>query len=318
MDPDAWSFFIEAQQCILRCTQYTVALKKALDSGLGDSTLEERKAILESSLDSVLFRYASSPNETSSVLSPTDAEEHTLAKSLRLQAVIKLNSARIKLHRYRAFQDVPIFTRRHCDLDQADASSPRQLTCSCHAMLPSAFTNTSPKISQPGNFPGLSTWSQSPQGSLDAPSDHADALTKAISITDLPAAKTCLKAALAIGRAFESFPYPNPMLLPLPTMLPQPNMLSAVSSTPTPRTMPSFACCAMQSCYTLLTLCYKSLEMQCINQRNPAADKGLEDLYAGVGRVLSALKNYAIAFEALNGMARKFAIPSNTTKKYNY
>lgn len=274
--------------------------------------------MLESSLDSVLFRYTSSaPTEISSALSPTDAEEHTLAKSLRLQALIKLSSARIKLHRYRAFQDVPIFTRRHCDLDQADASSPRQLTCSCHAMLPSAFSNTSPKISQAVNFPGLSrlSQSQSPHGSLDASSDHADALTKAISITDLPAAKTCLKAALAIGRAFESFPYPNPMQLPLPITLPSPNMLSAISSTPTPRTMPSFACCAMQSCYTLLTLCYKSLEMKCINQRNPAADKGLEDLYAGVGRVLSALKNYAVAFEALNGMARKFAFLFDTPRK---
>ncbi|KIW85308.1 hypothetical protein Z517_00698 [Fonsecaea pedrosoi CBS 271.37] len=301
-DPDAWLFFIEAQQCILKCTQYTVALKKALDGGLGDSMLEQRKAMLESSLDSVLLRYACPPNETSTP-SPTDAEEQVLAKSLRLQAVIKLNSARIKLHRYRAFQDVPIFTRRHCDLDQADVSSPRPLGCSCHAMLPSAFSNTSPNGYQSGGFPGLR--SHSPQGSAsDASSDHIDGLPKGVSITDLSAAKTCLRAALAIGRAFESFPYPNPMQLPLP--LPSSPMLSLDSSTPAPRTMPSFACCAMQSCYTLLTLCYKSLEMQCINQRSSAADKGIDDLYAGVGRVLRALQNYAIAFEALNGMVRKF------------
>ncbi|KAH0837291.1 hypothetical protein AYO21_09998 [Fonsecaea monophora] len=300
-DPDAWLFFIEAQQCILKCTQYTVALKKALDGGLGDSMLEQRKAMLESSLDSVLLRYACSPNETSTP-SPTDAEEQVLAKSLRLQAVIKLNSARIKLHRYRAFQDVPIFTRRHCDLDQADVSSPRPLGCSCHAMLPSAFSNTSPNGFQSGGFPGLR--SHSPQGSAsDASSDHIDGLPKGVSITDLSAAKTCLRAALAIGRAFESFPYPNPMQLPLP--LPSSPMLSLDSSTPAPRTMPSFACCAMQSCYTLLTLCYKSLEMQCINQRSSAADKGIDDLYAGVGRVLSALQNYAIAFEALNGMVQQ-------------
>ena len=62
----------------------------------------------------------------------------------------------------------------------------------------------------------------------------------------------------------------------------------------------------MQSCYTLLTLCYKSLEIQCVNHRSSAADKGLEDLYSGVDRVLRALKNYAIAFEALNGMTGMF------------
>jgi len=45
--------------------------------------------------------------------------------------------------------------------------------------------------------------------------------------------------------------------------------------------------------------------MQCANQRSVAADKGLEELYAGVGRVLKALQNYAIAFEALNGMTEQ-------------
>lgn len=253
----------------------------------------------------MLIRYVSSPNETSA-LSPTDAEEHTVSRSLRLQALIKLNSARIKLHRYRAFQDVPIFTRRHCDLDQADASSPRPLGCSCHGMLPYASSTTAPNGFQSGIIPRL--WSQSPhKAPLDASSDHEGSLTKGMSIPDLPAAKTCLKAALAIGRAFESLPYPNPMQMSLP-IIPSP-MLSTRSSTPTPRTMPSFACCAMQSCYTLLTLCYKSLEVQCINHRSSAAEKGLEDLYTGVGRVLKALQNYAIAFEALNGMTGTFVPP---------
>jgi hypothetical protein len=54
--------------------------------------------------------------------------------------------------------------------------------------------------------------------------------------------------------------------------------------------------------------------MQCANQRSVAADKGLEELYAGVGRVLKALQNYAIAFEALNGMTGK---PSGSTRTPN-
>ena len=53
-------------------------------------------------------------------------------------------------------------------------------------------------------------------------------------------------------------------------------------------------------------LCYRSLERQCMYQRSVAADKGLEELYAGVGRVLAALQNYSIAFEALNGMTGKY------------
>lgn len=65
----------------------------------------------------------------------------------------------------------------------------------------------------------------------------------------------------------------------------------------------------MQSCYVLLSLCYRSLERQPTNHRSLAADKGLEELYAGVARVLAALQNYTIAFEALNGMAGKFCQP---------
>jgi hypothetical protein len=276
-DGKAWAFFIEAQQCILRCTQYTAALKKTLEGGMDDSALDQRKAMLENNIDEVLQKYASPT--TNLVVSPAmDAAEHTLVTSLRSQALIKLSSARIKLHRYRAFRDVPIFTRRHCDLDQADTSSPRPLGCSCHSALPAASYRST---------------------------DGASTGAREISISDQAAAKICLKAALAIGRAFESLPYPNPAQLPLSSL--SPPTLSTFSATVAPRTMPSFACCAMQSCYTLLTLCYKSLEMRCFTTRSPTVDKGLEELYAGVDRVLKALQNYAIAFEALSGMTREFA-----------
>lgn len=287
-DPDAWLFFIEAQQIILRCTQYTVALKKALETGVDPNELNGRKAMLDSDIDTILQRYSTHPIEAE-FLSPSDFEENSLAKSLRSQALIKLSSARIKLHRYRAFHDVPVFTRKHCDLDQTDASTPRQLGCACH----SGSLRTSPNTT----FPGQKSVSPAlpdamPTGATEIP------------FNDLPAAKTCMKAALAISRAFETLPHPNPIQLPLPVF--PPSMLSITSANQAPRTMPGFACCAMQSCYTLLTLCYRSLERQCMYQRSVAADKGLEELYAGVGRVLAALQNYSIAFEALNGMTREY------------
>lgn len=262
------------------------------------STLQPRKTMLDSDIDSVLSRFSANPAEVP-FSSPTDVEEQTVARSLRSQALIKLNSARIKLHRYRAFQDVPIFTRRHCDLDQADESTPRQVGCSCHATLPSVTPHSSPHSTHSGSSSNASSQPSHTFSSSSCP-DTMSSATKDIPFHDPAAARTCLKAALAIGRAFDSVPYPNPMQLPLPVE--PPSMLSITSPTQAPRTMPSFACCAMQSCYTLLTLCYRSREVQCTNQRSVAADKGLEELYAGVGRVLKALQNYAIAFEALNGM----------------
>lgn len=291
-DPNAWLYFIEAQQVILRCTQYTVALKKALDTGKDPTELDGRKAMLDNDIDTILQTYGTDP-VAMDPSSPTDFEERGLAKSLRSQALIKLSSARIKLHRYRAFQDVPVFTRKHCDLDQTDASTPRQLGCACHSVGPSV----SPSTMLAGH---KSTTPPLP--------DHVPPNTNEIPFNDPHAAKTCLKAALVIGRAFEALPHPNPMQLPPPVY--PPSMLSITSATQAPRTMPAFACCAMQSCYTLLTLCYRSLERQCMYQRSLAAAKGLDELYAGVGRVLAALQNYSIAFEALNGMTRKLLILS--------
>ncbi|KAI1628272.1 C6 zinc finger domain protein [Exophiala viscosa] len=285
-DTNAWYFFIEAQQVILRCTQYTVALKKALDTGMDPNTLHDKKAMLDNDIDMILQKHSTPQGEVDFSSPPTDFEEWTVAKSLRSQALIKVNSARIKLHRYRAFQDVPVFTRKHCDLDQTDASTPRQLGCACHSVGP----RMSPvSTTLPGGR--KSTTPSLPDTNNNEP------------FNDPSAAKTCLKAALVIGRAFEALPLPNPIQLPLPVCAP--SMLSISSTTQAPRTMPAFACCAMQSCYTLLTLCYRSLERQCMYQRSLAADKGLEELYAGVARVLAALQNYSIAFEALNGMTRK-------------
>jgi hypothetical protein len=274
-----------------------VALKKALDSGLDANTLQPKKLMLDSDIDAVLARYTTTWDNVE-YSSPTDVEEQTVAQSLRSQALIKLNSARIKLHRYRAFQDVPIFTRRHCDLDQVDQSTPRPLGCSCHTATMPARATMSPN---PPNFSVCSS-DMNQNGSTSLP-DITPTAMKEVPFSDLPAAKTCLRAALSISRAFEALPYPNPMQLPLPVA--PPATLSLASLTPAPRTMPSFACCAMQSCYVLLTLCYRSREMQCIFQRSMAADKGLEELYSGVARVLAALQNYAVAFEALNGMTRE-------------
>ncbi|KAK5275491.1 Nitrilase, partial [Exophiala xenobiotica] len=79
-DPDAWLFFIESQQIILRCTQYTVALKKALETGVDPNELHGRKVMLDGDIDTILQRYSTYPVEAE-FLPPSDFEENTLAKS---------------------------------------------------------------------------------------------------------------------------------------------------------------------------------------------------------------------------------------------
>ena len=69
--------------------------------------------------------------------------------------------------------------------------------------------------------------------------------------------------------------------------------------------MPAFACCAMQSSYALLMLCRKSHEWNRTAAIGTDYHDGLEELYAGLQRVLGALQNYSLAFEGLDGMRGK-------------
>jgi hypothetical protein len=54
--------------------------------------------------------------------------------------------------------------------------------------------------------------------------------------------------------------------------------------------------------YALLMLCHKSRNMNRSTHHGSSATAGLEELYFGIQRVLSAPENYAIAFEAIDGM----------------
>lgn len=265
-----------------------MSLKKALETGSGFDMLEVRKSNLDGQIDSIIARYADNNNHSRTA--NDGCNEEKLAISLRLQAQIKLNSARIKLHRYRAFQDTPIFTKRHCDLSNlshfdTNSASP----CSCGGIISSA---------SPHSYEGSNHSTQSPQS-------HASSITSNDSMPfgDHKSARICLKAALAISRAFESLPYPN-----LPSVLSPsiPPFLSSTSSTSAPRTMPAFACCAMQSCYALLTLCYRSKILPPNSDNNPAAQRAKAEIHLGISRVLAALENYSLAFEALRGMTGKF------------
>lgn len=106
--------------------------------------------------------------------------------------------------------------------------------------------------------------------------------------------RLCLNSALAIATAFEALPLPEG---------------DASSVGLAPRTMPSFACCAMQSAYTLLMVYHRTwvLAQQAQErvQHEDTQDKATQLLAKcdqGLRSILSALDNYAVAFEALGGM----------------
>lgn len=61
----------------------------------------------------------------------------------------------------------------------------------------------------------------------------------------------------------------------------------------------------MQSSYALLMLCRLSHEWNRNAAMGAGYHDGLEELYAGIQRVLGALQNYSLAFEGIDGMRSK-------------
>jgi hypothetical protein len=105
--------------------------------------------------------------------------------------------------------------------------------------------------------------------------------------------RICLASALNIAQAFEALPYP-------------PTDDGNLAPNSVPRTLPSFACCAMQGAYALLMVCNQAWAMQTgampVTQH---PQKLLAQCEQGLYSILNTLDNYATAFEAIRGMRGK-------------
>lgn len=250
----------------------------------------------------------------STTTAPVDPAEAVVARSLRCMASIKLNSARIKVHRYCAFFDIPVFSRRHCDLKSlgsggggVDEEPRRWPTCSCSStfasagsVLGSATTPTTRSASatatastglSPSSSDGTGGGYHYGQHGVQGISANASITTTTTTTTPPPpqqqqhlqqpalltttnfpfsshqSARICLKSALAIAHCFDELPFPNPtgccgVTAAAGTASASPPVfLSPTSSIVCPRTMPSFACCAMQCAYALLMVHQKTKTM---------------------------------------------------------
>lgn len=293
----------------------------------------ERMQQLDAQADSVVSQATLLPS-VSQPHNHDDNMEVITARSVRFIARIKLSrytsnkygflmnpncsswfSAQIKIHRFRAFSDMPIFMKKHCDLGTINhshtapetskssntSSGMANIRCSCsnlesfHGALPSAECSSS---TPPGLRP---TVSQYTSNEWPFSSQHS--------------AKVCLRAALILSHMFQSLPFPQPLHGPGNThnnTQPGPGMQQAL-----PRTMPSFACCLMQGSYAMLMIFYKATvsknaQLASENTNNTNNDQRIgnnntqerlvEELRQGVERIIAAVRNYTVAFEALVGM----------------
>ncbi|KAK7739740.1 hypothetical protein SLS53_005710 [Cytospora paraplurivora] len=390
-DPDAFPVYIQSQRAILAATQFVIELNKVVNRENVDmNPIYERMKELEAFMGPLL-----SQSDTwilrSTTTSPVDPTEEVVARSLRCMAAIKLNSARIKLHRYCAFSDMPVFSRKHCDLKSLGAPDSndepkRWPTCSCGSFVnPSPFgmgnsddTNTvatslssnannscghpSPSSDGYGGYASTTALQASTPGSSATTTTTATRTTTTTTntattqpqplsypnaavnfpFTSHQSAKICLKSALNIAHSFDELPFPNPQGV-APQQGP-PCVLSPTSGIVCPRTMPSFACCAMQCAYSLLMVYHKTKSIYpwpadvpgggspgsatggCggatagagagavgTGDRPMVVNSLLVRLQQGLTSIYGTLSNYAMSFEALGGMRGTFLYPA---KKY--
>ncbi|KAI0401860.1 hypothetical protein F4802DRAFT_609148 [Xylaria palmicola] len=293
-DPQAWPFFVQSQQAILAATQFVIEFNRVRKAGTDMTRIYHRMQQLEESLQPLIAQ-SESWYGSCSLTQPVDRGEAVVAHALRCMSRIKLNSARIKVHRYCAFFDVAVFSGKHCDLaslpkQESDGSEPQRLQACCMTTL-----HSPPSSSR-------SPDSLSPGSSHDSPPNANSYIQP--SVSELPftrheSTRICFRAALNIAANFDAMPYPNPTGQPSET----PVYLGSTPTLITPRTMPSFACCAMQCSYALLMV--KS-QVESQPPRASGNEKSIDvlrdHLQQGLLSVLATLENYATAFEALSGM----------------
>ncbi|KAF7115742.1 hypothetical protein CNMCM5793_003245 [Aspergillus hiratsukae] len=310
-----WAVLIQAQQVLASATQFVIDLNKCILTGANMPYIYERMQQLDAWASSALAQSNILPMVPQS-MGCGDEVEYTTAHSIRAIARIKLSSAQIKVHRFRAFSDIPLFIKKHCDLtaanphnmvtgDLASKMSKEQdgmanISCCC-----SNLDSLRPRPSTSSDC----TASASSAGS--ATSDYHSMIqfsfTSGFPYSSQHSAKVCLKASLTISRMFPSLPLPQPLYVSSGSNTPN----QGLPSTPQkqlPRTMPSFACCLMQGSYALLMIFYKAaVEKQMSvdygnESTSSASDRLIEEIRQGLERVIETVKNYAIAFEALDGM----------------
>ncbi|QBZ57921.1 hypothetical protein PoMZ_02859 [Pyricularia oryzae] len=339
-DPEAFPAFVQAQQAILSATQFVIDLNKTLKENGDMSRIYQRMQELETTLEPLILQseaFATRPMTTTTV----NTSEELVGHTLRCMARIKLSSARIKVHRYCAFFDLPVFTGKHCDLKSKnanDAQEPRRWhTCSCSPWVPTPSTTSVTSPADSASQANMSPAASSMQASVPSPRSEVGVSTPGSVMTTCPfssheSAKICLRSALNIAADFARMPYPNPSALPpfpsnhgaAPGAVGNGNAsdspvfyLSPTSTIIAPRTMPSFACCAMQCAYSLLMVHEKTKALYPYSYPGPAtveaiaADRAnggplvsnlLVRLQQGLMSILGTLENYGTAFEALGGM----------------
>ncbi|OJZ80683.1 hypothetical protein ASPFODRAFT_65671 [Aspergillus luchuensis CBS 106.47] len=267
--PKDWRLRVEAQQTLYEAGIFAVELDETIRRREDVSWIQKRMSELDIQITSLLFECR---DKLSATQGPQpNCVESVAASALRSYAEIKLHSARIKLHRYCAFQDVPMFSEQ---------PGPHPGLCANKSIDEGRASSDTTLLQRPASMQ---------QFGIQFPfSSHTSSVI-------------CVHAAINVVTLLDSLPFPNPTNDDSPTNLPY-----IFQNYEVPRAMPTLICCAMQAGYTMLTLSCKTRPFVTKVPDSNAGDFPLaglrNELEQSLRVVAKFLANHAIAFEAIQGM----------------
>ncbi|KAL6886043.1 hypothetical protein GGI43DRAFT_431851 [Trichoderma evansii] len=167
----AWLIFLDALRIGVASVKFTSSYNEHINSHSDFSAVNEQMKLL----DKWVLQVSARAESYVPVSNPTELDcvyESTTAQVMRRLSRIRLSSTRIRLHRFHAFSDTPLFSENHCDLKTTNTF------------------NTSANISHNANV--------TPYNMLQSPAFTYD------QSTDI-----CVASALTIARQLQRLPFPS-------------------------------------------------------------------------------------------------------------
>ncbi|KAJ5087530.1 hypothetical protein N7456_011146 [Penicillium angulare] len=273
-----WSLLLKAARSVITVSETLNELQTNYANGLLTPDISERLIQVNSQLSALMENLDRLPESISN-----REPDGKATRSLWMIARLLVHSARITLHRARAFMDVPLFLDKYCDL--ASIQDKREEI--------SGFN-----FNAPHNFDAIFPFTE-----------HKSSLI-------------CLKSALAIARALEQLPLSNPYLNRYIRPNAENATANDTISTGTPYILPFFVCGAMQSAYVLLMSHYRiraALESDSLSfyhylLNNPEPESEVQDaerlireLKQGLESIIGAMRLSGM-FEGVGGMGQEIHI----------
>ncbi|KAE8371098.1 C6 finger domain protein [Aspergillus bertholletiae] len=279
--PKGWKLVVEAQQVLVESATFASDIDRMTHEAGDASWVSKRMGELDRQISSLLFHSRDAPLVSQMAPQPESIECMT-TKTMRDFAEIKLHTARIKLHRLCAFQDILSGSTRHPDV-------PIPTDRNCRMDMPLEMS------SNPILVADLSLLSRIQKLQMPFTSEESSQI--------------CLHAALNIVTLLDNLIYPNHTS----DILANTQYARGGWGSELPRTMPTVVCCGVQSSYAMLML---SLKARALQHTIPDKLKTLNttslsdfrnELYHNLRLIVKFLENYSIAFEAIQGINDKLS-----------